>query len=63
MENTLEFDILLKNMKYDQLMYEAIKNNEFKRAIDISRRRHLRIKKLIKKSQNNESSIPKVNIT
>lgn len=51
MENTLELDVLLKNMKYDQLITDAIRDNQLQRAIGISRRRHLAIKKLIEKSQ------------
>lgn len=61
MHDTLEFDILLKNMKFDQLLSDAIRDNQFNRAIDISRRRHSEIKKLIQKHQKNGSSTPKTN--
>lgn len=51
METTLEFDVLLKSMHFDQLITDAIRNKQFNRAVDISKRRHLAVKKLIEKSQ------------
>lgn len=49
MNNTLELDVMLRNMKYDQLMTDALRSGEYKRAINISRKRHYAIIKLLKK--------------
>ena len=51
MDSSLELEVLLKNMAYDDLISDAIRNNQWNRAINISKRRHLAVRKLIEKTQ------------